>query len=221
LSVAVVDDSERFLGAVPAPALLAILREEHVEDLHRLAGIQREQRRDRDALVGPPIRRARHRLPWLLVGLAGSMLAAMVMAGFEETLERHVTVAFFVPAIVYLADAIGTQTEAITVRGLSLGRLSLRQLLGGELRTGVVIGVVLAALALPAIAVVVDLRLGIAVAIAILAAGSFATTIGLLLPWVLHRSGIDPAFGSGPLATIIQDVASLVIYFAIAGWIMH
>jgi len=47
-----------------------------------------------------------------------------------------------------------------------------------------------------------------------------ATTIGLLLPWLFQRMGSDPALGSGPVATIIQDVLSLVIYFAIATIIM-
>lgn len=148
-SVAVVDRDGRLAGALPARSLLAILREEHVEDLHRLAGIQRETTRDHDALEGPPARRARHRLPWLLVGLAGSMGAALIMSRFERVLERDLAIAFFVPAIVYLADAIGTQTEAIAVRGLSISRLTLGHLLGGEMRTGLLIGVILAALAFP------------------------------------------------------------------------
>jgi magnesium transporter len=221
-SVAVVDDDGRLIGAVPALSLLDILRHEHVEDLHRLAGIQRERARDRKALEAPPTRRARHRLPWLLVGLAGSMLAALVVARFERVLESKLAVAFFVPAIVYLADAIGTQTEAIVVRGLSMSRLSLRHLLAGELRTGLLIGATLASLSLPIVALGLgDVRLGISIAAAILVAGGVATTIGLLLPWLLQRMGSDPAFGSGPVATIIQDVLSLIIYFAIATLVMR
>lgn len=215
-SVAVVDELGRLIGAVPAQSLLEILRREHIEDLHRLAGIQRETSRDRSALEAPPLRRARHRLPWLIVGLAGSMLAAVIMSRFERVLATDLAVAFFVPAIVYLADAIGTQTETIVVRGLSLSRLPLRHLLANELRTGALIGITLAALALPAVALAFDLRLAISVATAIFVAGSVATTIGLLLPWTLHRLGSDPALGSGPVATIIQDVLSLLIYFAIA-----
>ncbi len=216
-SVAVVDRDSRLVGAVPARSLLAILREEHVEDLHRLAGIQRETIRDHDALEGPPTRRARHRLPWLLVGLAGSMGAALIMSRFERVLERDLAIAFFVPAIVYLADAIGTQTEAIAVRGLSISRLTLGHLLAGELRTGLLIGAILAVLAFPLVMFTLgNARLAIAVSSAIVAAGSVATTIGLLLPWLLQKRGYDPAFGSGPVATIIQDVASLVIYFLIA-----
>lgn len=216
-SVAVVDDQGRFAGAVPARSLLAILRHEHVEDLHRLTGIQRETDQVLSALESPPLRRARHRLPWLLVGLAGSMLAAAVMARFERVLQGTMAVAFFVPAIVYLADAIGTQTEAIVVRGLSLSRLPLRHLLVDELRTGLLIGIIMGAIAFPLVVWTFgDARLAASVAAAIFAAGGVATTIGLLLPWLLQRLGSDPAFGSGPVATIIQDVLSLLIYFAIA-----
>jgi magnesium transporter len=220
-SVAVVDDDDRLIGVVPALSLLDILRHEHIEDLHRLAGIQRERARDRSALEEPPMRRARHRLPWLLVGLAGSMLAAVVVSRFERVLVSNLAVAFFVPAIVYLADAIGTQTEAIVVRGLSLSRLSLRHLLADELLTGVLIGIVLAVLAFPMVALAFGgIRLAVAVASAIVVAGGVATTIGLLLPWVFQRMGSDPALGSGPVATIIQDVLSLLIYLAIATYIM-
>jgi magnesium transporter len=129
-------------------------------------------------------------------------------------LEARLTVAFFVPGIVYLADAIGTQTEAIAVRGLSLSRASLWDLLGGELRTVMLIGAVLGALSFPAVLLAFgDVWLAQAVALAILTAGMTATSIGLLFPWVFAYTGKDPALGSGPVATIIQDVLSLLMYF--------
>jgi magnesium transporter len=213
----VVDASGRLLGVVPAAALLAILHEEHTEDLHRLAGIRREEGRARSALEEPLGRQARDRLPWLVVGLAGSALATFVMARFEAALEARVALAFFVPGIVYLADAIGTQTEAIVVRGLSLSHLPLRTLFGHELRAGVLIGFVLGALVLPAVWLTFgDFRLALVVASALLAAGTAASTLGLLLPWILARLGTDPAFGSGPVATVIQDVLSLLIYLGLA-----
>lgn len=214
-AVPVVDDQSRLLGVVPPQALLEVLRREHVEDLHRLAGIARENTQARHAIEAPPARRARDRLPWLLVGLAGSVLATIVVAYFERVLQSHVIVAFFIPGIVYLADAIGTQTEAIAVRGISLSRLSVARLIGGEIVTGIIIGATLAALAFfPIWWWFADLRLAGAVSIALFVAGTVATTIGVLFPWILSRLGRDPAFGSGPIGTIVQDVLSLLIYFA-------
>jgi magnesium transporter len=213
-SVPVVDAAGRLVGVVPAQILLEVLRHEHVEDLHRLAGIRHEQGRARDAIEAPPLRRARDRMPWLLVGLAGSALATALMTRFERALDTQVAIAFFVPGLVYLADAIGTQTEAIAVRGLSLSRGPLGRLIAGEARTGLLIGLALGAASFAAVwAAFGSARLAAAVGLTLLAAAAVATTIGLVLPWALARAGRDPAYGSGPLATIIQDVLTLAIYF--------
>jgi magnesium transporter len=214
-ALAVTDADGRALGVMPAQALMQVLRREHVEDLHRLAGIEREAAQARHAIEDPPLRRARHRLPWLAVGLGGSALATAAMASFESTLRETVAVAFFVPAIVYLADAIGTQTEAIAVRRLSLTRGGIAHLLAGELRTGLLLGAVLGALSFLPVWLAFDARLAGAVAVAILAAGTMAAGLGLLLPWWIARSGRDPAFGSGPLATVIQDILSLLVYLGV------
>jgi magnesium transporter len=199
-----------------------VLRREHVEDLHVLSGIQRETSQARHAIEDPPLRRVQHRLPWLLAGLGGSALATAAMASFEATLERTIAVAFFVPAIVYLADAIGTQTETIAVRALSLSRVRFGPLLAGEIRTGLLIGAVLGVATFAGVWLGMrDLRLAAAVAIALFVAGGLATAIGLLLPVALHRLGRDPAYGSGPLATIIQDVLSLAVYFLTVSFVVQ
>jgi magnesium transporter len=211
----VVDRDGRVLGMMPAQALMQVLRREHVEDLHVLSGIQRETSKARHAIEDPPMRRLRHRLPWLLAGLGGAALATAAMAGFESTLSSHIAVAFFVPAIVYLADAIGTQSEAVAVRGLSLTRAGIRHLLGGELRTGMAIGATLGLVSFLPVWAAFDLRLAGAVATAIFAAGTMAAALGLLLPWWIARTGRDPALGSGPLATVIQDILSLLVYLAV------
>lgn len=210
----VLDADGRLLGVAGPQALMDVLRREHVEDLHRLAGISRETDQARQALESPPLRRARHRLPWLLVGLLGSVLATWVVARFEAALAARPALAFFIPGLVYLADAIGTQSEAVAVRGLSLSQASLGRLIGGELRTGALIGGVLGLAAWPLVwAVFGDVRLASAVALALAAASLVASSLGLLLPWALGRLGSDPAYGSGPLATIVQDLLSLLIYF--------
>ena len=221
-AVPVVDGDGRLLGILPPEALMEVLRAEHLEDLRHMAGVRHDEVMARQAIEGPPMRRARDRLPWLLVGLAGSAVVTVVMALFTSTLESTVAVAFFVPGIVYLADAIGTQTEAAAVRGLSLTHEPLRQLIWGELRTGVVMGLTLAAIALPGVWLVSgELPLAIAVAGALLTAGAVATTVGLFLPWLLARFGGDPAYGSGPLATVVQDLLSILIYLTIVSLVLR
>jgi magnesium transporter len=219
--VPIVDPVGRLLGVVPAKAVIGILRHEHVEDMRRMAGVLAQDRRTRRALEEQPWHRLQHRLPWLLVGLAGSSLATYIMLRFEDLLNKIVAVAFFVPALVYLADAIGTQTEAAAVRFLSFGQPRLGRLVIGELVTGLLIGLSLGAAAFPAIVLLFDdVRLAFAVCVSLAAAGTIATTTAIVLPWLLWRAGQDPALGSGPLGTIIQDVLSLLIYFTVVSAVM-
>jgi magnesium transporter len=217
----VLDAQGKLVGVLGTGALMHILRNEHVADLHRLAGMSRETDLARHAIEAPPLRRARHRLPWLIVGLVGSMVATLVVAQFEAALARQPAIAFFVPGLVYLADAIGTQSETVAVRGLSLSRVSIGHLIGNELRTGLLIGSVLALLAFPFVWWAFgDLRLAVAVVMSLAGASMVATVLGLWLPWLIGRVGLDPAYGSGPLATIVQDVVSLLIYFGCVSWVV-
>lgn len=220
--VPVVDAEGRLQGAVLARTLVRVLEEEHHEDLNRLTGVMHTMGQAARALEVPPLARLWVRLPWLLVGLAGSALAAVVMAGYETRLAADLRLAVFVPAIVYLADAIGTQSEAVAVRGLHLTQRSFLALLAGELLTGALLGSVLGGLAGPVVWLVFgDLALAAVVGLTILAAGSLACAIGILLPWLFGRLGQDPALGSGPVATVIQDVLSLLVYFTLAALLMR
>lgn len=215
-ALAVVDRDGRFLGLIPPHRLLAVLLSEHEEDLSRLGGFTRSTAAARTTSEEPVERRFRHRVPWLLVGLGGALLAADFVGWFETQLQDRVVLAFFLPGIVYLADAVGTQTETVIVRGLSVG-VRMRQMVRRELLAGLAIGLALAAVAGP----VVGWRWGdadiaLCVGLSVFAACSTATLAAMALPWLLDARGLDPAFGSGPLATVIQDLLSILIYFGIA-----
>jgi magnesium transporter len=212
----VVDREGTLLGVIPPLKLIDVLHHEHDEDVHRLAGIRHQAGGARTALELPVLTKVRNRLPWLLAGLAGCLASALLVSRFEEAIRSQVAITFFLPAIVYLADAIGTQTEAIVVRGLSRGHLPLAAILPGEAATGIVTGAVLGALTLPVVALLfAGGGLALAVALSILCAGGIAGLVGLLLPWLLSSRGLDPAYGSGPIGTIVQDLLSVAIYFAL------
>jgi magnesium transporter len=215
-SLAVVDDAGTFYGLVTPRRMLEVLAQEHREDLARLGGNVEGAGVARQAAFEPVRRRLVHRLPWLLVGLVGAMASAVIVGAFEAQLETKVLLAFFIPGLVYMADAIGTQTETVIIRGLSVG-VSVRRVAFRELVTGLAVGaVVAAAFVLFALLVWGDATVAVAVALALLASCSIATAVAMTLPWLLHRAGVDPAFGSGPLATVIQDLLTIAIYFAIA-----
>jgi magnesium transporter len=217
IAVPVVDDDGHLIGAVPPEALFKILRDEHMEDLQRLAGIEPHEEGPSVALDAPISDRFRRRLPWLLFGLAASSIITFVMAGFEETLASNVAVAFFVPALVYIAGAIGTQAVSVAVRGLATNTVSLASMIRDESITGIAIGAALGFVSFLGVFVVFDdLMLSLAVGLAVLGGGTISAVVGFGLPWIFQQFGSDPALGSGPICTIIQDVASLFLYFVLA-----
>ncbi|MFM7872371.1 MAG: magnesium transporter, partial [Actinomycetota bacterium] len=113
-----------------------------------------------------------------------------------------------------------TQTEVIAVRGLSVG-VHLRRILRKELLAGLFIGILIGALFLPfTLLVFGELRVAIAVSLALTVSATVASVVALVLPWILNRFGRDPAFGSGPLATVIQDLLSIAIYLGLANMIV-
>jgi magnesium transporter len=213
--LAVVDDAGRFRGLVPPQQLLGVLLKEHDEDLARVGGFLAESAEARTASTAPVVRRMVQRLPWLAVGFAGALLSALIVGAFEDELRQEVVIALFMPGVVYLADAVGVQTTTLVVRGLSVGvgvgAVALR-----ELVTGLAVGLILAAAALPVVLLWGSAPVAWAVAVALLAASSFATVIAMALPALLHRLGLDPAYGAGPLATVVQDLLSLFVYFVAA-----
>ena len=149
-------------------------------------------------------------------------MAADLIGWFETQLQVNILLAFFIPGIVYLADAVGTQTETIVVRGLSLG-VPMGRMISRELVAGFAIGAALAIIAGPFVwsrrCVMPfpwpgDPQMGLSVGLSVLAACSTATLAAMALPWLFDSFGLDPAFGSGPLATVVQDLLSIWIYLS-------
>lgn len=215
-SLAVLDGAGNFHGLIPPTRLLGALLRDHDEDFARLGGYLSSTASARLATEEPLGRRLWHRLPWLIVGLAGAAASAWMVGGFEGEIAEDIRVAFFVPGVVYMADAVGTQTEAIIIRGLSVGA-SLRRSFRLEALTGVAVGLIMGAVSFPAVWLVLgSFPLAAVVSLSLISACGVATVVAMLLPWLMIRLGRDPAFGSGPLATVAQDLLSLLIYFAIA-----
>lgn len=216
IAVPVVDGNERLIGVVPPEALFRILREEHMEDLQLIAGITPHDDGPSAALDASIVNRISRRLPWLVFGLVASSLITVVMVRFEHALAANVAVAFFVPALVYIAGAIGTQAVSVSVRSLARDDVQILPLLRDELVIGIGIGAALGVLAAGAVlGVFGDQLLATAIGLSVLAGGAMSAVVGFGLPWVFQKLGSDPAMGSGPICTIIQDVTSLFIYFGL------
>jgi magnesium transporter len=214
-AVVVARPGEALLGIVPSERLAHVLLAEHEEDMARLGGYRAGSRNAIRAAEEPLSARLWHRLPWLIVGLVGAMASVLIVGSFEEQLDQVVLLAFFVPAVVYMADSVGTQTETLLIRALAAD-VHIGSVIRKELLTGVLLGSAVAALFYPfALIGWGDADVALAVALALFCSCSIATAVAMILPVTLRRLGFDPAFGSGPLATVIQDLLSIAIYFAI------
>lgn len=213
----VVDAEERFLGIYPSDAIFAILHKEHIEDLLKFAGIHRFTDPAKTILTASVGTLIKKRLPWLVVGLGGGLLAALVVSRFEKSLEEELLLAAFIPAVVYIADAVGTQTETLFIRSLSINRaLNIKSYIWREMKTGVGIACILGILAAILTWAVIGAPLSFIIGISFVLTAIAAVVIALILPSLFRKLNIDPAIGSGPFATVITDIASLLIYFAIA-----
>lgn len=161
------------------------------------------------------------RLPWLMLGLLGGMVATILVSRFENILSANISLAFFLPVIVYMSDAVGTQTETIYIRNLSKFKDNFFQYLFKEILVGISFGLILASLlGLFAQVWLGSTQVALTVGLAMFINATIAPLVGLIVPEILFKERLDPALGAGPLTTITQDIISLMIYFLVAAVIL-
>ena len=161
------------------------------------------------------------RIPWLIVGLIGGIAAAIFSSQFERVLAKNLSLAYFIPVIVYMADAIGTQTEAVYVRNLTREKIHFLKYLLKEILLGLFLGIIFG-ICLGAFALVwfKSYSIALTVGTAMFASMATAPAVSLIVPTILQKEHKDPALGAGPFTTAVQDLISLAIYFLIASIII-
>jgi magnesium transporter len=218
--VAVVDSDRRLVGAIPVEHLLTFLHKKHINNIFRHGGIGA---RHHFLLDAPTVfQGVRARLPWLILGLIGGILIGGVASAFERALRVEISLAFFLPLVVYMSDAIGTQTETLVIRRMAGRNVSAGREIALESATGLLIGVIVGFLALLTLYLWTDkITVAMIVGLAILCSAVTATLIASSLPLLLSRMKVDPAAASGPIATVIQDFLSVTIYLGIASLVLY
>ncbi len=225
----VLDKNHKLIGRITADRIIEVAEEEAAEDLYAMAGT------DPDELDKISVfHAARVRMTWLLPCLIGTGITALVIMFFYEkfnikNLSLIYTAAFaFVPMIAAISGNAGLQTSAIVVSGLATGHLAalkLSQVFTREVRIallvalscGIIGGLVCAFLLnyrTPE-STVEPMRVVFAFGTAMFSAIMVATTLGLFLPFLFRRIGIDPAISSGPLVTTANDSISVAIYMTL------
>ncbi|MDJ0823561.1 MAG: magnesium transporter [Paracoccaceae bacterium] len=215
ISAPVVDENERLVGVITIDDAMAVLDEEHEEDILRLAGVGEESRLSDS--VGET---TRLRFPWLAVNLITSVLASIVIAQFEEAIAQIVALAVLMPIVASMGGNAGTQSLTVAVRALAT-----KDLTGANvwrvLRREVVVGLV-NGLAFAVIMGVVGLiwfgspQLGAVIAAAMVINLVVAGLAGIGIPVVLEKAGVDPALASGAFVTTVTDVVGFFAFLGLA-----
>jgi magnesium transporter len=219
ISVPVVDEGGRMVGKITVDDAIDVMTEEATEDVARFAGSSREEVGETSVL-----RVSRARLPWLLLGLLGEMLSALVMSSHEEELRAKVILAFFVPMVMATGGNTGIQTSSIMIRLLATeefdrfraGRHLLRELLVGLLN-----GLLLGALVAGTLQVWrQEPMVGTIIGLALMSVVLLAATVGTVVPFLLDRLRIDPTVATGPFITTTNDVLGILVYLGLANWLL-
>jgi magnesium transporter len=223
LAVPVVDRRGVLVGIVTVDDVIDVITGEATEDISRLSALSGPVFGVDDLRVGT-VAAVRKRLPWLVSLLFIGLIAGNIIAQFEETLEAVVILAVFIPMIADMAGNTGTQSLAVVVRGLALGKFRAGQvwrLLRREAGVGMILGAVNGiAIALIAGWWQKSVALGFVIGFSLWFTLIVATLVGAIVPLILNRFRIDPAVASGPFITTVNDIVGLTIYFSTATALM-
>ncbi len=220
LAIPVVSDDGILLGIVTFDDIIDVVIQEANEDIEKLSATGKAIDFDTKAHVA-----AARRLPWLIILLFIGLLSGSIIASFEETLEKVVALAFFMPMIAGMTGNTGTQSLAVVVRGLASTKVDKKtvvKLIMREAGVGVLIGITCGILiTIIAYAWQGNFMLGLVVGSSLFLTLIIGTLAGTIIPLILYRLNFDPAVASGPLITTINDIFSLITYFTIASIFLH
>ncbi|MBN2272430.1 MAG: magnesium transporter [Sedimentisphaerales bacterium] len=225
----VLDKEHKLVGRITADRVIEVAEEEAAEDLYTMAGTDPDELDDVSVF-----RAARIRMTWLLPCLFGTGVTALVLTFFHGKFDAgQLSLIFaaafpFVPMIAAISGNAGLQTSAIVVSGLATGHLAalkMGQVFNREVRIALLVALSCGTLGGVVCAILLNLRgpqtaieplrLIFAFGTAMFSAIMVATTLGLFLPFVFRRIGIDPAISSGPLVTTANDSISVAIYMTL------
>ncbi len=217
VALPVIDSIGRLMGRITIDDVVDVIRDEAEKDYQMASGISEDVEANDSIWL-----QTRARLPWLLIGLVGGILAALVISTHEEELKLTTSLAFFIPLITAMAGNVGVQSSAIIVQGIasnSLGFESTFSRLLRELGGAFINGLTCSALLfLWNFFNEGDIALTMTVSIALFVVIIFAAIAGTIIPLMLHKAKVDPALATGPFITTLNDIVGLFIYLAIGGY---
>ena len=190
-----------------------------------MVGVEKEER-----LTTHWARSLRFRHPWLQVNLVSGFIAAGVVGYFQDTIDRILVLAVFVPVLIGQSSNTGVQTLSVALGGMTLGELHsgrARHLVLKETWLGFVNGLLTGVTA--AVGMLVFARfqgnphaftLAWVVFLAVTGSCLLSGIAGALVPLIMRKCGADPVTASSIVLTTITDVASLAVFLGLATWIV-
>ncbi|MBT8408227.1 MAG: magnesium transporter [Alphaproteobacteria bacterium] len=214
ISAPVVDGDGRLVGVITIDDAMAVLDEEHEEDILRLAGV------GEGSLSDKVIETTRQRLPWLAVNLVTAIAASLVIAQFEDAIAQIVALAVLMPIVASMGGNAGTQSLTVAVRAIATRDLTgsnVWRVIRREVLVGLVNGAIFAVImGIVGIAWFGLPMLGVVIAIAMVVNLVMAGLAGIVIPVVLDRIGVDPALASGAFVTTVTDVVGFFAFLGLA-----
>jgi len=219
-AVPVVNEKNRLLGIVRRRSVLEALAEKAESDHLKVAGII-----GGDELRNMPVLyRSKRRLSWLSINIVLNIIAASVIALYEDTLSAVIALAVFLPIVSDMSGCSGNQAAAVSMRELTLGAAEpkdVARVWGKEIAVGLINGLALGLLlGLAAWAWKGNLVLGLVVGGALALNTVIAVSIGCTVPLILRRLKVDPAVASGPLLTTITDMCGFFLVLSLASLVL-
>lgn len=209
------DEEDTVLGVIYAEDILRVIEDEASKTLYEFTGVTEEE-----SILDGPLAKVRNRYKWLIINLGTAFLAAAVVGLFEDTIAAFTLLAVYMPVVAGMGGNAGTQSMAVTVRGLAFeqvslstgGRAILNEILAGA-ANGAITGLLVAAIATgfnqsPLLGLV----LGVSMVLNLVIAGFFGT----IIPLVLDRLEIDPATSATIFITTATDVLGFFIFLGLA-----
>lgn len=212
----VVDEHDQLIGVIRRKNVLEAENErtafEHLETQGIVGG---------DELRTMPVMlRSKRRLSWLSVNIVLNLIAASVIAIYQDTLSSVIALAVFLPIISDMSGCTGNQAVAVSMRELSLGVVKPGEVLRvwfQEIKVGLINGIVLGILiGLAAFIWKNNIYLGLVVGGALAINTLVAVSIGGTVPLILKKMNIDPALASGPILTTITDMIGFLLALGFA-----
>jgi magnesium transporter len=218
VALPVIDSEGILVGIITVDDVLDVAEEEATEDFHKGASVGPIQQSILEASTRLLYQR---RIGWLLALVFMNIFSGAGIAFFEETIAATVALVFFLPLLIDSAGNAGSQAATLVVRALATGDVAdedYTKLALKELSVALLMGLTMAF----AVSFISWFRGGpdvaVVVALTMILVVIMGSVIGMSLPFVLKRIGVDPATASAPLVTSIADISGVMIYFTIANW---